>query len=122
MPGLKYITVPQDIELKDMLSDTPILSDDGKPFSVTFKQFAFRILGHESFAASFEVLRSAHAIADSFQKAKAGETAILAEEDWNRLVEGVKTHFSSVGLASLGIMQLMPYFDAVLKASDSPQK
>jgi hypothetical protein len=120
MPGLKYITVPEEVVLKDLMTDKTVPGDDGKPFTVSFKQFILRIVGHESFLSSFEVLRSAHAIADVVQHAVAGTTVTLAEDDWNRLVDGVKQHYSTMGMTSLGMLQLMPYFDAVLKASDSP--
>jgi hypothetical protein len=122
MPGLKYITVPESVELKDMISGELIKLDDGKPFSITFKQFVLKILGHESFASSFENVLSAHAVATGVQDAEVGSTVVLAEDDWSKLADGAKKHFSAVGLASLGILQLMPYFNAILKASDTPQK
>lgn len=121
MPGLKYISVPESVELKDLVSGEPVRFDD-KPVSITFRQFVLKILGHDSFSSSFELLRAAHAVADGVQHSEAGSTVVLAEDDWSKLSEGVKKHFSAVGLAPLGMMQLMPYFDAILKASDTPQK
>lgn len=116
---LKYISVPQSIELKDLLNDAPIFVEDGKPMSISFEQFVLKILGHDSYMSSFELLRSAYAIADSVKNVQPGVTITLSEEDWKVLVDGIKKHFSSVGLVSLGLIQLMPYFDAILRASET---
>lgn len=119
MPGLKFVTIPNEIELRDLLTDTVALKDDGKPFTLSFKNFVFRILAHESFGSTFEMVRSAHAIAGSIEKAKPGDVITMAGDDWENLKTGITVHYASVGLVTLGMIQIMPFFDAILGASDN---
>jgi hypothetical protein len=118
---LKFIIVPDSVEFKDLLSGNSVMSGD-KPVTISFKQFVLKIVGHDHYMSSFDMLRSAHAIATAVANVNPGDMVTMSEDDWLNLCDGVKRFYSTFSLTPLGLIQLMPYFDAILKASDTPQK
>lgn len=117
MPLKQFEYLPE-IALKDPLNNTQILTDNGDPFIVSFRSFVYKFLSLNKFTETFEALKSAFAIANAVDKSKNGDMIILAEEDWSRLSDSIRENFSIFGFNAPGLIQLMPFFDAVLKAKD----
>jgi hypothetical protein len=115
--GLKLIQIPEEIQL--------VNPADGEKLSVdpiTFRIFVIRILNHDYFKAPLDALRAALSIMKALDKAKnPGDPMIIAADDWNHLCRVVQSEYHKIfsEYGSLALIQLMPFFDVILKANDA---
>ncbi len=64
---------------------------------------------------NFETLCSANSLLSSFNNEELKETVVFSD-DLNILEECMKENFIILGLNPLGLVQLMPFFNAIIKA------
>jgi len=125
----KYVTIPVEISFRN-----PI---DGAPTGekMNFAEFVrSKLMVHPRWMQSYADLRAAHAIDEALTKAK--DWMLLDEAVHKKLAEvceapayqimgpmGPQTQNGLIGVPPLVAPQLLPFFDAIIKASESqPEK
>jgi hypothetical protein len=112
----KFITVPADISVKD-----PVSKED-KGISVSFREFVIgTLLADKRFAGSYQAIKSALTIDECVGDCAVGGVVSLPLEAWQKLKDSAEnptegaycTRFNAVGL-----MQLVPFMEAIIGAAD----
>jgi len=112
----KFITFPVDITVKNPLSKEEA---GGK---TTFREFVVAcLLTDKRFSTGWKAIKSAIAISDAVEACEPGKVMQLHDQDWEVLRDAAQTPSgdSYAGpLNAVGLMQLRPFFEAILNASD----
>lgn len=114
MAGIKKIKIPPKIQIKDLFSNKD-LDIDGVKIEIDFKSFVLKFLNLEHFQKNFELLCIAHAIHNSLKDSEIEEIT-LSSVDLKELENCMCENYHIFGLSPLGIIQLMPFFNAIIKA------
>ena len=109
---MKTITVPADITLADMLTGA-------KGETITFQSWAFgRWMNNPKAADSIVKLCRWMQVVNLFKAApKPGDEIKLEDEDHATLVTVVEDFAALAGVPPTVLVQLLPFFDAVTKAT-----
>jgi hypothetical protein len=117
----KYLTVPAEITLKNPLNK------EQPGDKMTFREFVFVcLLTDKRFSGGWQAIKAAISISDAVEAAEPGKTFQLDQADWEQLKAVVESptggQYGNGQLNGIGLMQLRPYFEAVLNAADRAPK
>lgn len=135
----RYLKVPQDITFVNVITKEPVLmkQEDGseKPSMLTFREFFLNTLSADPRFVTTKGARALRKFEDSYDLAIAGNGVMLLDEEiWKEFRDaaenpkhqaqnpfgGAQTADGFAGYRGVGVMQLLPFIDAIAEASDKP--
>lgn len=135
----RYLPVPKDITFVNVLTKEPVMEkqEDGseKPQTLSFRSFFLNTLSSDPRFVTTKGARALRKFEDAYDLAVAGNGVMLLDEEiWKEFRDaaenprhqaqspygGAQTTDGFAGYRGVGVMQLLPFIDAITEASDKP--
>jgi hypothetical protein len=113
---IKHVIVPTPITLVEPTTKEPLKNDKGEIRPESLKDFVVKLLFNPNWAENYKAIKSASAIDKAFSSK--GPVVQVAEEDWKRLKDCLENPKGGYGYHTAVLPQLLPFFEAILHASD----
>lgn len=112
MPGIRKLKIPNNIELKN-----PITNEMQGTWE--FSDFCHVFLNLDYFKESIENLRVALSLSGAIKNTEPESEVLLNSDDLSKLVNIISDNFTKViNINTLYLMQLLPFFDALTNCEE----
>lgn len=138
----RYLTIPKDVVFMNLITKEPVvvLHEDGTKTEqkVSFREFFLQTLSNDPRFASTKGARALRKFEDAYDRAVDKDGVMVIDEDiWKEFRDaaenpkhqvqspygGTQTADGFAGYKGLGVMQLLPFIDAIVNAPDKePEK
>lgn len=112
-PNMKYIPVPETIELKT-ISGGPVLGEDRKPIELTFEDFVMGRLLDKRFATGVPMILIALKITEQVKAANG--VLVLEDADYKELLAAVTAPSDNVMYDPRWTLCMVPFMTAICEA------
>lgn len=117
---MRYIKVPDAIQLYDLAHKRPIIENDGSEMEPwTFQRYlATLVLPDPAMGKGYKADKAVRAVDKAFEGAKPGDVVGVEDDHWERMKTAVED--PQGGRPNLGITsQLVPFAEAIVEAKET---